>query len=796
MHPRLVTIIALLTLLTPAMAREADSTLVRLPNGTELRAVDFDRHVASLLGRLGCNAGSCHGSFQGRGGLNLSLFGHDPAHDFQALTRDALGRRVDVLDPDRSLLLKKATGQVPHEGGQRFAPGSWEYQVIRAWIAAGARRDPARAAAEPITIRPEELRLAHPGDMTQMVVIARFSDGVEADVTPFCEIRARDDTIATVTPAGLVRGAKPGDTAIVAAYRGHLAAARVMVPTGRVVHIAEVPESDLVDHAVDAKLRALGLEPSGPAGDTEFLRRITLDVIGSLPAPTTIRTFLADRSPDKRMQKIDELLAHPRHAALWATRYLDITGCDVAAMEGPAVLAPHRARMWHDWFRKRFADNMPYDQIAHGVLCASSFDGTDARTWLDRETARLEAAQAGKPTDYASKPSLDLFWRRFSNDAYFPLEQMAERTATALLGVRIECAQCHKHPFDRWTQTDYRSFANVFANVQFGLSSEALAAATALLEDRRRSSPGGVLPPTPRVRQIYTTMPPARRLTDPATGRALAPKALGGPVVDPLASDPRERLFDWLRTTGNPYFARSFVNRVWAVYFGKGLVEPVDGFSVANPPSNPRLLDALAADFRAEGYDIRRLERIILSSQAYQRASTPVAGNRDDQGNFAHSLPRPLMAEVLVDALNDALGVPGEFGPDAPPGARAIEIATNHVESDDLARAFRIFGRPERTAVCDCERPQGPALPQTLFLMTDSGLLAKIKSGRLRRLLASDRANAEIVEELFLATLSRAPSCEEGSAALDHLAGRPDREAAFIDILWALINTREFILNH
>jgi hypothetical protein len=796
MHRRLVSIIGLLTIVMPARTRAADWTPVRLPNGTELGAVDFDRHVASLLGRLGCNAGSCHGSFQGRGGLNLSLFGHDPAHDFQALARDALGRRVDVLDPDRSLLLKKATGQVSHEGGQRFPPGSWEYQVIRAWIAAGARRDPARAAAEQIAIRPGALDLAHPGDAMQLVVIARFNDGSADDVTPFCEFRARDDTIATVTPAGLVRGAKPGSTAIVAAYRGHLTAARVLVATGRVVRIAEVPESELVDHAVDAQLRALGLEPSPPASDTEFLRRVTLDVIGTLPAPADIRSFCADRSPDKRVRKIDELLAHPMHAALWATRYLDITGCDVAAMEGPAELRPQRARMWHDWFRKRFAENTPYDRIVHDVLCASSCDGADARTWLERETARLEAAQAGKPTDYASKRSLDLFWRRFSGDAYFPLEQMAERVATAFLGVRIECAQCHKHPFDRWTQTDYRGFANVFANVQFGLSFQTLAAATELLEERRRSSPGGVLPPTPRVREIYATMPPARRLNDPATGRVLAPRALGGPVVDPLVNDPRERLFQWLTTAGNPYFARSFVNRVWAVYFGAGLVEPVDGFSVANPPSNPRLLDALAAGFRTQGYDIRRLERILLSSRAYQRSSAPIEGNRDDQGNFARAQPRPLMAEVLVDALSDALGVPGEFGPDAPPGARAIEIATNQVESDDLARVFRIFGRPERTAVCDCERPRSPALPQTLFLMTDSGLLARIKSGRLRRLLSSGRSNAEIVEELFLATLSRAPDGEETSAALEHLQGRPDREAAFVDILWALLNTREFILNH
>jgi hypothetical protein len=788
--------IALAAALCALKSATAGPAPVRLPNGTELAVVDFDRHVSSLFGRLGCNAGSCHGSFQGRGGLNLSLFGHDPAHDFQALTRDALGRRVDVFDPDRSLLLKKATGLVPHEGGQRFRPGSWEYQVIRTWIAAGARRDATHAAAVQLEIRPGELSLAHPGDATQVVVIARFTDGTEDDVTPFGEIRTRDDTIVTVTPAGLVRGMKAGDTAIVATYRGHLAATRVLVPTGRFVRIAEVPVADVVDRAVDAKLRALGLEPSGPASDTEFLRRITLDVIGTLPAPTEIRSFLADRSPDKRARKIDELLAHPMHAALWATRYLDITGCDVAALEGPPQLRSPLARMWHDWFRRRFADNMPYDKVAHGVLCATSRDGADVRTWLESGTARLTAAQTGKGTNYAAKPSLDLFWRRFSGDAYFPVEQMAERVATAFLGVRIECAQCHKHPFDRWTQTDYRSFANVFAFVQFGLSQEALAAVAALLEERRRSDPHGALPPTPRMLEIYDAAHPSRRLTDPATALSLTPRALGGPALDVDHGDPRESFFAWLSTPSNPYFAPSFVNRVWAVYFGTGLVEPVDSFSVANPPSNPRLLEALATDFVAHGYDIRRLERTILSSQAYQRSSAPIEGNREDHGNFARALPRPLLAEVLVDALNDALGVQGQFGPDGPAGARAIEIATNRVESPDLARIFRIFGRPERTAVCDCERPRAPAVPQTLFLMTDPGLLAKIKSGRLRVLLECGQSDSEIVDELFLASLSRPPGDDESRAALEHIQERTDRAAAFVDILWALINTREFVLNH
>jgi hypothetical protein len=790
-----VAMVGLVTLFGVRPSQGGGPEPVRLPDGSALRRVEFDRHVASLFGRLGCNAGSCHGSFQGRGGLKLSLFGSDVCRDFEMIAREANGRRVNVIEPDRSLVLLKATGQVPHDGGQRFAPGSWEYRVIRAWIADGARRDPARPSPHSIKIRPEELHLERPGANARIAVVARFADGSQSDVTAFCDLRVRDTEVADVSNTGEVRGRRPGDSAVVASYDGLVAAARVLIPTGRVVTVPEVPTVDIIDREVYAKLRALGIEPSGPALDAEFLRRITLDVIGALPTPSEVRAFLADGSCDKRSRAIDRLLTHPMHAALWATRYLDITGCDVDAMEGPDELRPRRARLWHDWFRARFAANMPYDQIARRVLCATSRDGVDARSWALREAERCQALRDGGNAGYAGKPGLDLFWRRLVAGEPAPVELLAERVATTFLGVRIECAQCHKHPFDRWTQADYRSFANIVADVQFGLSPDGLAAVATLLDDRRKADPKGGLPPIPRLREVFIAQRPFRRLADPDTGRPLAPRALGGPDL-PDGADPREQLFDWLVAQDNPYFARSFVNRVWAVYFGVGLVDPVDGFSVANPPSNPRLLDALAADFVDHGYDIRRLERMVLNSRAYQRSSQPVAGNLDNRGNFARAMPRPLMAEVLVDALNAALGSPGDFGGDAAKGSRAIEIATNRVASPDLARAFRIFGRPQRTLVCDCERPKAPALAQTLFVMTDAALLAKLKSGRVRTLAESDKCDAELVEELFLATLSRPPNRDEARSALDHLRTSPDRASGLADLLWALINISEFVLNH
>ena len=751
--------------------------------------VDFDRHVAGLLGRLGCNAGACHGSFQGRGGLTLSLFGHDPEGDYRALTRDAMGRRVAPLEPDRSLVLLKPSGLVPHEGGRRFEPDSWEYRVIRSWIADGARRDPSRSPVERIEIRPDRVAFSRPGEESTVAVYVKFADGVEADLTAFCDLRVKDDAVAEVEPSGNLRALKAGDTAIIASYRGHLASARALVPTGLSVRVPDVPEEDFIDREVFAKLQSLGIEPSGPASDAEFLRRVTLDVIGTLPSPEKVRAFLADQAPDKREKTIDALLAHPMHAALWATRFLDITGCDVDAMEGPPEIRPGLARMWHDWFRHRVAANMPYDQIARGVLAATSRGGQEVGLWLESEATRRIAAREGRPTDYASAPGLDLFWRRYANNEYFPIEAMAERTATAFLGVRIECAQCHKHPFDRWTQADYRSYANLFSKVKLGHSPEGLAATAKLLQDRRDANPSGTLPPIPRLQEVFAADRPVRRLADPETGRPIAPRALGGPAIA-IEGDPRQALVAWLTKPENPYFARSFVNRVWAAYFGAGLVDPVDGFSVANPPTNEKLLDALASDFASHGYDVRRLERLILMSRAYGRSSQATAGNHDSRGNFARSEPRMMMAEVLVDALNEAIG------PDGKPGERAIEIATNRVESEDLARVLRVFGRPQRTATCDCERPRAPAVPRSLYLMADPALLKRIASGRVRRLIDSEGDNAAIVEEMFLATLSRFPSTEESESARDHLHTRPDRGAALADVLWALLNTREFSVIH
>jgi hypothetical protein len=770
---------------------------ITLPNGDRIETVNFERHIVPLLSRLGCNAGACHGSFQGKGGFTLSLFGHDPDIDYVAIARDGLGRRVNRSNPDLSLLLQKPTAGVAHGGGKRFAKNSWQYSVFREWITQGCSRDAGTGAIGRLDVRPAEHRFGGPDDSALLSVKVTYRDGTSHDVTPFCDFRIKDDTVAEVASSGRARALRPGDTPVIISYRGHLAASRLLVPNpspGK--GVAAMPAAyGPLDAEVFAKLRQLNIEPSDLAGDSEFLRRATLDTIGSLPTPAEVRAFRADANPAKRQHKIEELLHHPLHAALWATKLCDITGANVDEMDGPPDLRGKRARMWHDWLRRRVAENMPYDQIVHGILCATSREGRPIESWIQDEIGIDVAARAGQPTSYASRATLDLFWRRMGAEDFFPVESMAERTAAAFLGVRLECAQCHKHPYDRWTQTDYRAFANIFSQVQFGNSPEVIAAADRLLARRRAQPPEKRGPPIPRLVEIFLDPTGPRRLPDPKTHGELPARALGGPDIDPR-SDPREQLFAWLTGDGRSQFARAFVNRVWAMYFGAGLIDPVDNISVANPAVNERLLALLTEQFIASGYDLRELERAILNSRTYQTSATPNARNGQDKLNFSHTQPRRLMAEVTLDVLNDALGTSEDFGADAPRGARAIEIASNRATTEYARRLFRVFGRPARTATCDCERATEPAVPQSLFLMSDPAVLEKIRNGRLQKLLKQSTSDSEVIDELFLATLSRFPVHRESAAALGRVKQGSDRKEAFTEILWALINTREFCLNH
>lgn len=775
-------------------ALPAQSATVVLPGSASVNKVDFERHLMGVFGRAGCNSGSCHGSFQGRGGFRLSLFGYDPEKDYMALTRDVLGRRLNPVDPDNSLLLLKATGQVPHDGGVRFQKDSWQYKLFKEWITAGAPWQKGSGEVANISVNPPEHAFKKAGEVGKISVKARFADGSEEDITSLCDYRINDDTVAELAGPGQVKSLRPGDTAMVVSYRGNVLPVRLLVPVESKGQYHAAPEVNYIDKHVFTKLKRLNVEPSALASDAEFLRRVTIDTIGTLPTPDEVRAFLNNKDPNKRAQKIDELLAHPMHAALWATKFSDITGNDTPALENPQQLKPKLSQMWHDWFRKRVADNMPYDEIVRGVLCATSRDDLTPEKYIEEVKKIEEAANKGFATTYADRKSLDLFWRRQQN---VPVEQWGEKVAAAFLGIRLECAQCHKHPFDRWTQTDYRAHANVFTQVTFGTSPEAKKAIDAENAERRKAQMGKNNRQVLQVREIFVGAPGKGVMNHPETNKPLAPKFLGGPEIKLEAGkDAREALFNWLKQPDNPYFSRSFVNRVWGHYFGIGIVNPVDDFSLANPPSNPELLNALAKDFLEHKFDIRYIERTVLNSRTYQLASAPNASNGLDKNNYSHSYIRPMMAEVVVDVLNTAMGTTENLAGFAPPNAKAIEIGASQIQRNDIMYAFRIFGRPPRTQACDCERAMDPALPQTLYRMTDPVIQGKLQNGRVTELLKTKKTDEEILDELFLAVLSRFPNDKEKETFTNYKAVKKDRKTLFVDTLWALINTREFILNH
>ncbi len=789
---------------------------VTLPGGRVIESVDFERHVVALFGRMGCASGSCHGSFQGKGGFQLSLFGYDPAKDHAALVRQNFGRRLDQATPEDSLLLKKATGAVEHGGLTRFNKSSWQYRLLHGWIAQGAKRVPGSGDIKSVKVNPPELALKGTGTKGQIKVEATFKDDTTEDITSLCEFRSNDDAVVEVNGDGAVKGLRPGDTAIVISYRGTVLPVRVMVPVvlpeGKTY--PQVQAANYIDAEVFAKLKRLNIIPSELSSDSEFLRRVTLDTIGTLPTPAEVRAFLADNDPKKREKAIDRLLAHPMHAALWATKLCDITGNNTDALENPPQRKPFLSQMWHDWFRRRMEKNVPYDQIVRGVLTATSLEGKTPEEYVKFVSEYEEAHNKGEKTKYAERETLDLFWRK---QARVTIEEWGEKTAVAFLGVRLECAQCHKHPFDRWTQADYRSYANVFsALATVGASPKSAKVFKEAQAERQQRTQQAMAAAKKSGKPVTPGLPVAplrevfigargKPLTHPETNAALPMQALGGPELKYKAGeDPRVALMDWMVEKDNPFFAPSFVNRVWGHYLGVGIVHPVDDFSLANPPSNPKLLAALAKDFVESKFDIRAIEKKILMSRAYQLSSKPNETNRLDKNNYARGYVRPLMAEVVVDVLNAALGAEEKWTPgEAAAGSRAIEVGASRVTNANVNHIFRVFGRSPRTATCDCERAAEPALPQKLFLLADPILLTKLKSGstRITQVLKDHADDREALDELFTVALARPATERDWKVFQAHKEKKKPRNAAerrelFGDVMWALVNTSEFIFNH
>jgi hypothetical protein len=719
------------------------------PPSVQAAPVSFRNEVMAVLSRAGCNAGACHGNQNGKNGFKLSLRGQDADFDFDVLTRDTLARRTDRLRPEDSLLLAKATSSVPHEGGKRFERRSLEYRILRDWIAEGMRFDPASAPIlRRLEVTPRQQVLIEPEERVALRVQALFSDGRKRDVTRLAVFET-SNFVVRVDAEGVARRQDMGETTVLVRYLDRQTAVQLAFVPARPHFVwPHPPEANYVDRHVFAKLRTLRMTPSPLAADGVFLRRAYLDVLGILPTAEEARRFFADTRSDKRARLIDELLQRPEFADFWSLKWADLLHCEEKALDGKGV------RLFHDWIRRSLAEGKPLNELARELI-------------------------AGRGSTY-SQPAAN--WYRSLRDP----QARAESAAQVFLGIRMQCARCHNHPFDNWTQTDYHSFAAFFSRVQYRI-----------VENNRRDN----LDKHEFAGEQIVWMDRGGEIKHPRSGDVLRPLFLGAET--PKFADDADRLLalaDWVADPKNPFFARAQANRVWFHLFGRGIVEPNDDFRASNPPVNAPLLDALAQDLAAHHFDLRSLIRTIMNSHTYQLSAVPNETNRADETNFARALVRPLQAEQLLDALAQVTGTAPTF-PGYPSGTRAGQlpgVSANRgrrQRASDGERFLTSFGKPIRLLSCECERSDDTTLGQAFQLITGPMLdkMLRDSDNRLERLLAA-KTNAEIVEEFYLAALSRPPSAKERQTAVELLARAKDRRSALEDLVWGLVNAKEFLL--
>jgi hypothetical protein len=691
--------------------------------------VSFATQVMPILSRAGCNMGSCHGKAEGKNGFKLSIFGFDPAADYEALTKETRGRRVFPASPDHSLMLLKATGQVAHGGGRRLTLDSLHYRRLQRWIAEGAANRPGPEIVA-IEVEPREQIMTFDG-VQQLRVMAVDAAGRKQCVTVDAQYDSNAPTVAKVDPRGTVRsGDVPGQAAILVRYLGHVTVCRVTIPRVGTT-FTRPPEGNFIDKLAWDNLARLGIAPAELCDDATFLRRVYLDTIGTLPTAAEARAFLADKSANKRAVLIDKLLERPEYADYWAMRWSDLLRVDRDALTPAGSVAVTR------WLRKQFADNRPYDEFVRSIV-----------------TARGPIGEEGPAAIYKSIVTPEDLSRSFSQ---------------LFLGIRIQCAQCHHHPSDKWGQEDYFALAGFFTGIG------------------RKTPPGGS-------EVIFAQK--GTELPHPRTKKPVPVRALGAAPVELAGiADRRVVLARWMTAPDNPTFSRAIANRLWSHYFGRGLVEPLDDLRATNPATNEPLLDALAKHLRDQKYDLKAFTRTLLNSRLYQLASPMVGGKKfiPDEQNFSHAQPRAIPAEVLLDAISQATGVPEKFN-GWPDGYRAIQIWDNRMPS----YFFRIFGRPVRATVCECERSNEPSIAQALHLMNSEEITSKIRSrqGTARRLAQSKMPPRAIIDDLYLSTLSRYPTDAERTLMLRVFTEADNRQEAVEDVLWAVLNTRSFVYNH
>ncbi|WP_254508513.1 DUF1549 and DUF1553 domain-containing protein [Anatilimnocola floriformis] len=775
------------------------------------------RHVLPLLGRLGCNGRACHGSFQGQGGFRLSLFGYDFAADHAALLGGETPR-TDLKNPAASLILQKPTLGTDHEGGERLKKNTWQHHLLQRWIAAGAK-PVAENEAEilGLIVEPREIVFRKKGEQARLRVIAEWTDGSQEDVTSLCRFRSNDESLAEIDENGVVTALGPGDTAVVAFYDNGVTPIPVLLPVSDLVGAKYPPVATptKVDELVVAKLSKLGIVPADLCSDADFLRRASLDITGTLPSPAEITSFLADTTSDKRNRKIDELLERPAYATWWATKMCDWQG-NTSAL-GPQGCEQNlngaKARQWHAWIERRLVRNDPYDKLVAGIVLAT---GKQPEQSFDDYSAEMSGYfRSDKPADFAARETMPYYWSR---------RQLGSSSGKALafaysfLGVSLQCAECHKHPYDQWTKQDFDQFAMFFDGVRYGGGdrnrTKEMKEALGLTGDEDSGDfkrkfvallgEGNTLP----FKDLSVPRPnPNAKNNKPRpnkAGRVITPRLLGGEeVVTNEYPDPRQPLMDWMRQADNPYFARALVNRVWASYFHVGLIDPPDDLNLANPPSNPALLDYLSAAFIEHQYDLKWLHREITRSYTYQLSCRPNATNLHDERNFSRAVIRRLPAEVTYDALVYATATEEarKTLDEKPAALRAIGVVSGLTGRDAGASnyAVNLFGKPPRAINCDCERSAEPNLLQRVFLRNDQELeqLLDRKDGWLKELSGNKNLKIDdaIIREAYLRTLSRPPNEKELTIAREHAAAA-DQHAGLRDLLWALLNTKEFVVIH
>jgi hypothetical protein len=844
---------------------------------------DFQRHVVPLFGRLGCNGRACHGSFQGQGGFQLSLFGYDFNADHAALL-DKQRSRIDLENADASLILRKPTDEYNHEGGQRFEKDGWEYRLLKQWVESGAEPKTELESLVELQVEPAEIIFATENESVALKVIAVWPDGTKEDVTALCRFRTNDSQIANVDETGLVSGGISGDSHVVVFYDKAVVPIPVIrsIDPAAVANYPDISEPTEIDRLVGQKLRKLGIVPSEVCDDVTFLRRVSLDLTGTLPTPEEVRQFIADPSPGKRAEKVEQLLETKGYAAWWTTRLSDWTGNNSEQLQNAMPMQGQASQQWYDWIYQRVESNMPYDQIVEGIVVAN--DRKPDETYTEYCSRMSDMAREGVNAE--DLETLPHYWmrREFQNG-----ENRAISFAHAFLGVRIQCAQCHKHPFDQWSKDDFTKFTKFFEGVRFtrnGVSPEDRAEYQKMIEqlglkDKRG---GEVRRELPKLLEAGKTVPfPSLVVRPPAPPRnrnrnrnrnqnlqqVVVGQILGQQQVDlTKVRDAREPLMQWLRDPNNPYFARAFVNRVWANYFHAGIVSPTDDFNQANPPSNAALLDYLTQGFIDSGYDMKWVHREIVNSDAYQRSWQPNESNAGDRRNFSHAIARRMPAEVLYDAIQSATASDAVLANlrDRTNG-RAITTAGTFRNNRGIGYAMQVFGRSTRSNNCDCDRSEQTSLLQTVYLQNDQELhqlidrpkggwighlsksfgqvnLDRQQSQQLARFennlrqLEKQKARAEksdqqqqlekierqiaqvqkrmkplldikdakprddapsdeqIVIEAYLRTLSRTPTADEMDRCLRHMSDGTDKVANARGLLWALINTKEFVVIH